>query len=306
MVADRLRADRRPFVSATVVRAERPTSAKAGDTALVLDDGTIIGFVGGECAQASVQTQSLAALAARQPVLLTISPEATANGTQPSEPHEGAIVVHNPCLSGGTLEIFLEPAVPPLLVVVHGEAPIARAVRELAAWMGYDARDGDTAPLVDVSATPVSAPVGASAVVVAMHGGDEALAIRHALDADVAYIGLVASRRRGQAVLDALDLGPDELGRVRSPAGLDIGSHSPEEVALSILAEIVSTQPTAVPPAASAPDAAPPTAVDPVCGMQVVVTEASRHAEHVGVRYWFCGPGCEQAFVADPTVFLRS
>jgi xanthine dehydrogenase accessory factor len=300
-VADRLRADRRPFVSATVVRAERPTSAKAGDTAVVLDDGTIVGFVGGECAQASVQTQALAALAARTPVLLTISPDADGPGTEPVTPHEGAIVVHNPCLSGGTLEIFLEPAVPPLLVVVFGDAPIARSVRELAAWMGYDARVGESVAPAQVGA--------AGAVVVAMHGGDEAAALRAALDTGVPYVGLVASRRRGQAVLDALDLTADERSRVRSPAGLDIGSHSPEEVALSIMAEVVSRQPTAAAPPADGPvpgsGPGPTVVVDPVCGMEVVPTEHTRHADHDGVRFWFCGSGCEQAFLAAPETFAR-
>src|SRR5215204_4382772 len=129
--ADKLRSDRRPFVAATVVRAERPTSAKAGDTALVLDDGTVLGFVGGECAEASVKTQALAALRTGEPVLLRITPEGPGAGAD-DDRATGAVTVHNPCLSGGVLEIFLEPEVPPRLVVVHGDAPIARAVRELS------------------------------------------------------------------------------------------------------------------------------------------------------------------------------
>src|ERR1700682_2062655 len=107
--AVRLRAERRPFVTATVVRAEKPTSAQAGDTALVLDDGTVIGFVGGECAQTSVQVQALAALETGEPVLLRISPDGMALGAEPQPTEAGALTVHNPCLSGGTLEIFLEP-----------------------------------------------------------------------------------------------------------------------------------------------------------------------------------------------------
>src|SRR5215468_10152213 len=107
--AERLRAERRPFVAATVVRAERPTSARAGDTALVLEDGTILGFVGGECAQTSVQTQAQAVLETGEPVLLRISPDAPASDEAPAEVEAGAVTVHNPCLSGGSLEIFLEP-----------------------------------------------------------------------------------------------------------------------------------------------------------------------------------------------------
>ena len=172
--AESLRAERRPFVTATVVRAEKPTSAKAGDSALVLDDGTVVGFVGGECADTSAQVQALAALETGEPVLLRISPEASAPGDEAQAASAGTVTVHNPCLSGGALEIFLEPSVPPSLVVVHGDAPIARAVRELAGWLGFDAR-----PSSD------EVPADTDAVVVASHGGEEHSVISAALAAGV-------------------------------------------------------------------------------------------------------------------------
>jgi xanthine dehydrogenase accessory factor len=306
--AERLRADRRPFVAATVVRAEKPTSAKAGDTALVFDDGTVLGFVGGECAQVSVQTQALASLLTGEPVLLTISPDGPSASEGPTVAHHGAVTVHNQCLSGGTLEIFLEPAIPPPLMVVHGDAPIARAVRELAAWMGYGVQPTDGSP----SAAPTDPPADADAVVIATHGGDETIALRGALDAGVPYIGLVASGRRGATVLDAMELSDSDRARVSVPAGLDIGSHGPEEVALSILAEYVSRRESEPSRAAAAvideatAEVSPATAIDPVCGMSVVTIESSRHVDHEGSRCWFCGSGCEQAFRADPSRFTRS
>ena len=229
--AAQLRADRRGFVTATVVRAERPTSAKPGDNALVLDDGTVLGFVGGGCALANVQAQARMVLESGEPVLLRITPEAA---DVPPSPEDGAVTVHNHCLSGGALEVFLEPSLPPALVVVHGDAPIARAVQELAGWLGLSVlagHDGD------------EVPAGTAAVVVATHGGDEAAVVRDALRTDVDYVGLVASRRRGEGVLSGLDLEPAELARVHTPAGLDIGSRGPKEIALSILAEIVSLRP---------------------------------------------------------------
>ena len=118
-----LRTKREPFVLATVVRAERPTSAKPGDCALVLADGTVDGFVGGACAESTVRLESLRLLAAGESGLLRITPRA---GSETLE--EGVRTVGNPCLSGGTLEIFLEPMIPPALVLVHGEAPVARAL----------------------------------------------------------------------------------------------------------------------------------------------------------------------------------
>jgi xanthine dehydrogenase accessory factor len=294
--AARLRADRRPFVTATVVRADKPTSAKAGDSALVLDDGTVVGFVGGECAQTSVQVQALAALETGEPVLLRISPDAVAPGAVPQEAESGTVTVHNPCLSGGALEIFLEPSLPPSLVVVHGDAPIARAVRELAAWLGFDARPwtDDVSPDTD-------------AVVVASHGGAEHTVIAAALSAGVPYVGLVASPRRGELVLAALGLAAEDRVRVHTPAGIDIGSRSPEEVALSVLAEVVSVRPRAQrrPPPATDPAPDAPVATDPVCGMTLAAVDGSRHLDRGGARYWFCGPGCEDAFRANPDAFVR-
>ena len=155
--------------------------------------------------------------------------------------------MHNPCLSGGTLEIFLEPVVPAPLVVVHGTAPIARAVAGLAERLGYAVYAAVLEDGVDADA---------DAVVVASHGHDEGPVLRAALDAGVPYIGLVASRRRGAGVLDALDLTPEERARIRTPAGLDIGARTPEEVALSILAEIVSIRPRGAPSGDATPRAA--------------------------------------------------
>jgi xanthine dehydrogenase accessory factor len=276
--AAELRTRRVPFVAATVVRAERPTSAKPGDTALVLADGTIVGFVGGECAETSVQVQALSALATGEPVLLRITPDA-------SEAHDpGAVTVHNPCLSGGSLDIFLEPSVPAPLVVVHGDAPIARALADLAGHVGWVAG--------------VEAAADASAVVVASHGRDEASALVDAVRAGVPYVGLVASRRRGAAVVAALDLSDEERAAIRTPAGIDIGARTPEEVALSILAEIVSVRPRPAPHTPPAVEGAATTAIDPICGMTVAAVEGSLHVDVDGTRVWFCGSGCRDAFLA--------
>ncbi|MGA9774335.1 MAG: XdhC family protein [Candidatus Dormiibacterota bacterium] len=279
-----LRRDRVAFVHATVVLAERPTSAKPGDEALVLTDGTIEGFVGGSCAEASVRAQSLLALESHSPTLLRISPLEEA-------PLPGRLTVVNPCLSGGTLEIFLEPVTPAPLLEIEGDTPIGRALAELARLMGFEV-------------APFAAGEEAAAVVVASHGRGEEPVLRSALEAGVPYVGLVASRRRGEAVRESLGLDPELAARLRTPAGLDIGARGPEEVALSILAEIISSRPRV---AAERPEpaAAPPLAVDPVCGMQVASVEASLHWDQGAERWWFCGPGCLEAFRADPERYLR-
>ncbi len=126
---------REPFVQATVVRAQKPTSAHAGDTALVRADGSIDGFVGGTCAEASVREYGLMTLSTNQPLLLRIVP-----GEIPGAAEEGAVTVANPCLSGGSVEIFLEPRVPSPRMLVVGDSPIAEALVDLGRPLGFDVR----------------------------------------------------------------------------------------------------------------------------------------------------------------------
>ena len=290
-ISDRLlelRADRIPFVRATVVRAQVPASAHAGDTAIVFGDGTIEGFVGGQCAETSVRTAALTALRDDETMLLRVLPDEQTDF--PELP--GALVVVNTCLSGGALEIFLEPMLPSPLVEVVGATPVAEAIVAMAELLGYA-----TGRCVVGVVSPE-----AKAVVVASHGRDEHASIRAALDADVPYIALVASRRRGQAVLAELGLTPDEQARISTPAGLDIGARTAPEVALSILAEVI----TAVrrparqgPPRAASVrtlDDAPATAVDPVCGMTVTVMPDTPRHQVEDVTFWFCSSGCRATY----------
>src|SRR6185437_13628624 len=185
--AQQLLRTRTPFVHATVVRAAPPTSAHPGDEAILLSDGTIEGFVGGHCAQNSVRKAALGALQTNESVLLRVLPDGDVHF--PEAP--GACVVVNPCLSGGALQIFLAPHVHAPLVRISGATPVADALAQLCAGLGYAvARDDSDEDLDD-----------ATALVIASHGGPEAEMIRIALDAGVGYIGLVASRIRGASVL---------------------------------------------------------------------------------------------------------
>lgn len=280
--ARQLRHDRKPFVRATVVRAQQPTSAKAGDEAILLADGTIEGFVGGQCAQNSVRKAALGALQTGQSVLLRVLPDGDVHF--PDAP--GACVVVNPCLSGGALEIFLAPQIPVPLVRICGSTPIAEALAQVCSVLGYDVcRDDDG----------TAGFGGVTAVVLATHGGAEAETVRAALNDGVGYVGLVASRVRGASVLDRLGLGDAERARVHTPVGLDIGARTPAEIAVSIAAELVAEVRTA-PVAAGAPP--PQTAVDPVCGMRVTVGSGTVHLRVDGRDHWFCCPGCRTKFAA--------
>jgi xanthine dehydrogenase accessory factor len=271
-----------PYVRATVVRAQHPTSSHAGDTALLRADGSIEGFVGGSCAESSVREYGLRALHAGEPLLLRIVPGHAPAGAEP-----GAVTVANPCLSGGSMEIFLEPRLPAPRVVVVGDTPIAHALVALGGPLGFDVSLAGGDPRQDDAA-----------LVVASHGRGEEPALTAALRAGVPYVGLVASRLRGAAVLASLDV-PDELrARVHSPAGLDLGGGTAAEIALSILAELVAERRAAVRAAAAPP--APATAADPVCGMTVAAVLTSVHLQtDAGVRY-FCCAGCRDSYAADP------
>lgn len=310
--AEDLRSARTPYVLATVVRAQRPTSAKPGDSALILADGTFDGFVGGTCAESTVRLQGLRLLETGASTLLRITPDPSAAGDRPAPEAEGLIVVNNPCLSGGSLEIFLEAMIPAPLLYVYGDAPVARALQRIGAAAGYDMVTGSPDTMFEL-------PPDTSALVVASHGHGEEMVLAAALAAKVPYVALVASRKRGDAVLAGVGADRD---RVHSPAGIDVGAHTASDVAVSILAEIIATRPAPPPttdrtasmitvsgsdrptdrPADTPSD--PQVAIDPVCGMDVAVTPLALQAEHGGSTYYFCGSGCKGAFTADPHRYL--
>lgn len=283
---DQLTRSRVPFVQATVVRAQEPSSARAGDRAIVLADGSIEGFVGGQCAAGSVRTAALGALETGEGLLLRVLPD-----TERSFPQApGARVVVNPCLSGGALEIYLEPLLPAPALYLVGTSPTAEAVAALAPALGF---------VVDRAGVGAG-PAGAVAAVVSTHGGDEVGAVRSALDAGVGFVGLVCSHTRGRALLAELDLADDELRRVHPHVGIDIGARTPPEIALSIMAAVVRAVRLEGLTAAPAPDRASPRpvqAVDPVCGMTVTVVADTPHAVLDGSEHWFCNPGCRDAFL---------
>jgi xanthine dehydrogenase accessory factor len=290
--AKQLLYERKPFVHATVVRAQPPTSARAGDEAILLADGTIEGFVGGQCAQNSVRKAALGALQAGESVLLRVLPDGDVHF--PDAP--GACVVVNPCLSGGALEIFLTPQFPVPLVRICGSTPIAENLAQVCDMLGYEVRRDDA----EARDIPESCPPdfeGATAVVIATHGGAEAETIRAALDAGVGYVGLVASRIRGASVLDSLELDEAERARVHTPVGLPIGAKTPAEIAVSIAAEVIAGIRRETLPVAPRPDV-PTTAVDRVCGMTVTIGPDTPHLRIGGQVHWFCCPGCRSRFAA--------
>jgi xanthine dehydrogenase accessory factor len=293
--AEELAAQGAPFVTATVVRAQRPTSAQAGNVALVTTDGSIQGFVGGVCAEHSVRLYSLKVLESGEPVLLKILPDAATDIEEgagyETDREDGSITVKNSCLSGGAIEVFLEPVLPQPRVLLVGHTPIAEAVARLAPELGLK--------LERVEGDRLEPRPGDLALVVAAHGRDELPTIRRGLEAELPYVGLVASPKRGNGLVEELraDGVPNELlDRIDFPAGVEIGAVTPAEIAVSLLARVVEVRRggTYKPVFDAAP--APATAIDPVCGMTVIPGPETPKVEHDGETVYFCRVGCKDEY----------
>ena len=280
-----------PFALATVVRCERPTSAKPGAKALVRRDGTVVGWIGGSCAEPVVIREGLRALQDGRPRFIALVGE---GGSRPGN-RDGVLEYPMTCHSGGTVEIFIEPVLPKPDLVLVGKGPVAESLAGLSEAAGFT--------VIPAPETPLRIPPRAFVVVVT-HGTFDEEALEHALQSDARYVSLVTSRKRAGAVIDALrDRGvpEDRLRRLKAPAGLDIGAVTPNEIAISILAEIVqvSRSQTVVQSAPSTDSLA----MDPVCGMAVEIASARYRSKVSDRNFYFCGPGCKREFDQDPGRF---
>ena len=277
-----------PFALATVVRCERPTSAKPGAKALIRDDGTVSGWVGGACAEPTVVREAMNAIRDGRPRLLGLVGE---GGRGPSRT-EGIVEYPMTCHSGGMLEIYVEPYLPKPLLVLVGHGPVIDALSTLGRGADYAVvvTTGGPAELGQLRLTP------RASVVVATHADTDEDVLTHVLTTDAGYVSLVASRRRAAVIVDRLKergVASDRLGQLKAPAGIDIGATEPAEIAVSILAEIIQHHRSGKPEPATADSME---ATDPICGMVVDVASA-RYRSHVGDRtVYFCCRACKETF----------
>ncbi len=312
-VASGLAAREERFAIATVVRREPPSSARVGDTALVTEKGEYHGWAGGGCTRSTVVREALRAIADGEPRLLSLSPQ-PAGRERP-----GMVALPMTCESGGTVEIYVEPVLPAARLVLFGSSPAVRALAAIALAMG------NRVDVVDPDADPDAFPKGASVrrelgadgvprgahVLVATMGDRDIEAIESALGRAPAYLGVIASRKRFEPLRDALlarGASREAVGRIVVPAGLDIGARTPEEIAVSIMAQIVEMRRRAAArePAPAAAQQAAREAIDPICGMTVTIAGARHSAEVGGVTYYFCCGGCRTKFLADPARYLAA
>ncbi len=247
-----------PFALATVVRTVAATAAKAGAKAVILPDGTISeGWIGGGCARAAVLKAAKDALADGRSRLVSVQPPDVLldqQGVEAGDERAGVRFVKNMCPSQGTMDVFVEPVLPRPQVVVCGSSPVAVAVADLARRTGFavtacapaaeQAAFGDVDRRIEGYALPVDEP-GARYVVVSTQGrGDEA-ALSAALAVEADYVAFVGSRKKAEALKATLaqrGVSADRLAKLKAPAGLDLGAITPDEIAISIVAEIVAVR----------------------------------------------------------------
>lgn len=240
--AQDMRARDEPFAFATIVRTAGSTAAKPGAKALLSADGTIVqGWLGGGCTRGAVKRAALQALRDGKPALVSVAPEEllAEKGVAAGDTVDGLQFAQNGCPSRGTVDIFIEPCIPLPRLVVMGSSPVAQALGTLAPQFHWS-----------VAGNPAEAkPHQACFVVVATQGQGDLDALKAALSATTSYVAFVGSRRKYAALaakLEAAGFDKAAIDSVRAPAGLDLGAVTPEEIALSILAELVQARRVAV------------------------------------------------------------
>lgn len=309
--AQRLRTERRPFALATVVAAKQPTSGTPGARAIILADGAIEGWIGGNCAQPTVIAQGLAALADGSPRLVVLRPDALLGLGTSSD--MGLVQVPMLCASGGELQIFVEPFIPKIELAVIGASPIAQALVRLGAALDFevwacdpsasmeDFRDASRL-IPDLDALRAQLGPHSYVIVATINTYDEDAA-RAALKAGASYVGVVASQKRFAQLREYLTtegLSEEQLERLKRPNGLPGAGLRPGEIAFSVMAELLQARREhigLVPDGVLAPSRAE--AIDPVCGMTVDIATARYKAERDGQIYYFCSAGCRASWLAS-------
>ena len=315
-----------PFAVATVVRAERPTSAKVGAKAIITEDAKLDGWIGGSCAEPTVKREAKKALQDGQPRLIRLCPPEKMG----QAPQEGVIEITLTCISGGTLEIYIEPQLAQPHLVVIGHLATAEALVRLGKGLGWRIsllglevtreRFPEADQLIDELDFSKVSITKSTHVVVASHGNYDEDMLVAALQSEAPYVALIASKKRASAILQYLNeasLTQEQIARLKYPAGLDFGAVTPEEIALSILAEIIQRRrsPTSnsllsnhLLSALELPIAPPleTEALDPVCGMTVEIATARFTSEYNGKTYYFCAAGCKRSFDKEPGKYVQT
>lgn len=308
-----------PFAIAFVVNREIPSSGKPGDKAVITKDGKITGWIGGGCTRGIVLKEALDSIKTGKPRLVKISP----NGSVESKP--GVMCYPMTCHSGGTVELYIEPVLPKPQLIIFGKSNVAMALSKLATAMDYSivvaAKEVDNTGFGTVTRVidgPVSPSdiTGNTCIVVCTQGENDENALEQALLSNAPYIAFVASKRKANAIFHTLrqrGITFEQLKRVKTPAGLNINAKLPEEVAISILAEIIQfirSEPTeshlSTPETAAQSDTPSDLFINPVCNIPVQKSTAKHIITYENKDYYFCCDGCKVSFEKEPERYAVS
>lgn len=290
------------FVMATVVWRQGPSSGQSGSRAIITNDGKLFGWIGGACAEPVLIREAKKVMASGKAQLIWLGQEADFMGMHVPD---GVLTVPMACQSEGALQIYVEPVQSAPQVMIVGRSPMAVTLKQLIEVLNWRVQLVDFA---DFTTTMVS---DTSVVIVATQGHGDEEATEVALPANPVYLGVVASRKRGAAVLAYLnDRGfkQSEIEKIHLPAGLDLGHTTHREMAVSILAELVQMRASGAlvqkNTRINLPLVQPVEVIDLVCGMTVAADKSNRPFDYEGTTYYFCAPGCRTRFEKDPSSFI--
>jgi xanthine dehydrogenase accessory factor len=313
---EKLKATNTTAALAVVIRREAPSSGKPGDKAIIMPDGEVKGWIGGGCTKGIVIKEALESIQQGSPRLVRILP---------SDNLSDAVGVKNykmTCMSGGSVEVYIEPIMQTTQLYIFGRSHIAKALCQLGSASGYQvhmvsdlADDG----MFDSAASSSSLKdfdkdrsLSTDYVVVCTQGEDDASSLAAAIKANPRYLGFVSSRKKANSLFLGLKkegVSFESLSRIKTPAGIDINAKTPQEVAVSILAEIIQVKRSADENAKNDVIGEPDQLqedlyINPVCKIPVQKSTAKYVLEHEGEKVYFCCDGCKESFEKEPELYM--
>lgn len=308
-------ADNETVALAVIVRRDAPTSGKPGDKALITSDGTVHGWIGGGCTKGIVIKEAREAIKQGTPRLVKIQPGLDA-------PELAGVKNYKmTCMSGGTVEVYVEPIMPKAKLKIFGRSHIARALSKIGNAAGFsitvvsDLADAemfeDAEEIINLKNYEPN-KTALEFCVVCTQGEDDEKSLLQAIKTGTDYISFVSSHKKANSVLMALKregISHDQLVRIKTPAGLDINAKTPEEVAISILAQIIEhrrnyekvNEDQSVDQDGISSDLY----VNPVCNIPVQKSTAKHVLEYNDEKVYFCCDGCKESFEKEPEAYMK-
>ena len=300
-----------PFAIATVIDTIAPTSAKPMAKAIITADGKMEGWIGGGCAKDSVIDEALHCLKTGMSSVLRLSPQQFSDGNVSYKKE-----IFLMCESGGTLEFHIEPVLPMTKLVIYGSTPAVEALAKMGEILDYEiyalAPGISEIDLPDgvIKMEEFSAIEGQCVAVVAAQGEGDLRALKAAIASKPEFLSLIASKKKSKSLLKQLaneGIRQDEIDSIKFPAGLDIGAVTPQEIAVSIIAELVQQKMAKAHEDKIILEVSEPNngkQKDPICGMLVDPLTADHSSDYEGITFYFCCGGCKERFETEPAAYV--